>query len=51
MRLAFRTLFDSYHGKLYSYILKITDSKETAEDTVNDVFLKLWTNKERLPVD
>ena len=46
--LAFRQLFDSYHGKLYSYILKITESNETAEDIVHDVFLKLWLQKERL---
>ncbi|MEI9959539.1 MAG: RNA polymerase sigma-70 factor [Ferruginibacter sp.] len=46
--LAFRELFNAYHGKLYTYILKITDSKETAEDTVSDVFLKLWSDKERL---
>ena len=46
---AFRQLFNNYHGKLYSFILKITDSNETAEDTVHDVFLKLWLHKERLP--
>jgi RNA polymerase sigma-70 factor (ECF subfamily) len=46
---AFRQLFDAYRGKLYSYILKITESKETAEDTVHDVFLKIWINKESLP--
>ncbi len=47
--LAFRQIFNNYHGKLYSFILKITESNETAEDTVHDVFLKLWLHKERLP--
>ena len=47
--LAFRQLFNMYRGKLYSYILKITESKETAEDAVHDVFLKIWINKESLP--
>ena len=45
---AFRQLFNTYRSKLYTYIFKITESKETAEDTVHDVFLKLWTNKEKL---
>lgn len=45
---AFRQLFDTYQSRLYNYILKITQSKETAEDTVHDVFLKLWTQKETL---
>jgi len=47
--LAFRQLFNTYRGRLYSYIVKITESKETAEDTVHDVFLKIWINKESLP--
>lgn len=47
--IAFRQLFNTYRSKLYSYILKITDSKESAEDVVHDIFLKLWTNKEKLP--
>jgi RNA polymerase sigma-70 factor (ECF subfamily) len=47
--LAFRQLFNTYRGKLYSYILRITESKEIAEDTVHDVFLKIWINKESLP--
>ncbi len=47
--LAFRHLFETYHNKLYNYILKITGSKETAEDTVHDVFLKIWIQKEKLP--
>jgi RNA polymerase sigma-70 factor (ECF subfamily) len=47
--IAFRQLFDAYRAKLYFYILKITESKESAEDTVHDVFLKLWINREQLP--
>lgn len=46
---AFRQLFNTYRSKLYSYILKITESKETAEDTVHDVFLKIWITREKLP--
>ncbi len=46
---AFGQLFHAYRNKLFSYILKLSGSKETAEDAVHDVFLKLWTNRERLP--
>jgi RNA polymerase sigma-70 factor (ECF subfamily) len=45
---AFRQLFNTYRSKLYSYIFKITESRETAEDTVHDVFLKIWTMREKL---
>lgn len=46
---AFRTLFDTYRDKLYTYIFKLSGSVETAEDTVHDVFLKLWLQREQLP--
>ena len=46
---AFRQLFNSYRAKLYTYIFKITESKETSEDVVHDVFLKIWTQREKLP--
>ncbi|MEI9806642.1 MAG: RNA polymerase sigma-70 factor [Bacteroidota bacterium] len=42
---AFRTIFNYYKGKLYTYVLKITDSREAAEDTVHDVFLKIWADR------
>jgi RNA polymerase sigma-70 factor (ECF subfamily) len=45
---AFRTLFKAYRDKLYTYILKLSGSVETAEDIVHDVFLKLWVRRERL---
>lgn len=46
---AFRILFNAYRNKLYTYILRISESKEMAEDTVHDVFLKIWETRSRLP--
>ena len=45
---AFTAIFYHYRGKLYHYIFTITSSREMAEDTVHDVFLKIWTNREKL---
>lgn len=45
---AFRVIFDHYGGKLQSYVLKLSRSKETAEDIVHDVFLNIWKNRENL---
>lgn len=46
---AFRALFYAYRDKLYTYIAKLSGSEEAAEDTVHDVFLKLWTKRAELP--
>jgi RNA polymerase sigma-70 factor (ECF subfamily) len=46
---AFRQLFDAYRKKLYTYIYRITESKEVAEDTVQDIFLKIWAVRDTLP--
>lgn len=45
---AFRVIFQRYGGKLQSYVLKLSQSKETAEDIVHDVFLNIWKNREQL---
>jgi RNA polymerase sigma-70 factor (family 1) len=45
---AFRMIFTQYGPKLKSYVLKLSRSKETAEDIVHDVFLNIWKNRERL---
>lgn len=45
---AFRQLFDAYRNKLYTYIFNTSKSREMAEDTVHDVFLKIWENREKL---
>lgn len=46
---AFRQVFDNYRPKLYTYLLRLSESKEIAEDCVHDVFVKLWTNREKMP--
>lgn len=45
---AFRSIFNSYRPRLYTYILRLSKSRETAEDVVHDVFLKIWENREGL---
>lgn len=45
---AFRRLFDKYHQRVGSYIVQITNSRELAEEVVQDVFLKLWIHRSAL---
>ncbi len=45
---AFAKLFFFYKDKLYSFILHLTGSKFTAEDIVQEVFLKVWNNRSSL---
>lgn len=45
---AFRALFTQYHQQLGNYIFQITDSAELAEEIVQDVFMKVWTNRASL---
>jgi len=43
--LAFKQLFECYKSRLFGYVLKVTKSREIAEEIVMDVFLKLWEGK------
>ena len=43
---AFRTLFDRYRQKVFSYAFKIIKSRELAEEVLYLVFLKIWQHKE-----
>lgn len=45
---AFRVLFDAYHNRVYSFAFRLLQSEEAAEDVVQDIFLKLWLNKQEL---
>jgi len=45
---AFRQLFMHYHQWLISHIFRLTGSMAQAEEVAQDVFLKLWMNREIL---
>lgn len=45
---AFRILFLHYGPMLKTFLLKLSKSRETAEDLVHDVFLEIWKNREQL---
>lgn len=45
---AFTQLFHLHKHKLYSFLLRLTGSPQMAEDIVQDVFVKIWTQKEHL---
>lgn len=45
---AFRELFLHWHQLLAGYVLRITESRELAEEIVQDVFMKIWTIRETM---
>jgi RNA polymerase sigma-70 factor (family 1) len=48
---AFRKLFDNYYQDIYGYSLSLLKSTDFAEENVQDVFLKVWLNRENLNLD
>jgi RNA polymerase sigma-70 factor (ECF subfamily) len=45
---AFDRLYRMYVKRLYAYCLQFTKSPEDSEEIVQDVFVKLWTDRERI---
>lgn len=48
-REAFRTLFDDWWDRVYSAALRLTKSPELAQDLSQEVFIRLWDHRHKLP--
>lgn len=48
---AFRSLFDYYNQDIYGYSISILKSKQLAEENVQEVFLKVWLNRQNLNIE
>jgi len=44
----FRWLFDHYHQKVFSYVLRFVKDRQVAEEISSDVFIKLWEKKAQI---
>lgn len=47
-RKAFDSIYKMYSKRLYAYCLQYAKSAEDAEEIVQDVFVRLWTNRENI---
>jgi RNA polymerase sigma-70 factor (ECF subfamily) len=45
---AFAALYHKYHQKLFYFVLNLTQSQQTAEDTLQEVFVKIWADRKQL---
>jgi len=48
---AFEKIFERYSKQLFQFSLSYLKSEETAEDIVQDVFIKIWNNRRELKTD
>ena len=49
-RAAFRLLYDRTNAKLFSVALRILRDRAAAEDSVQEVYVKIWNNAEKYTV-
>lgn len=45
---SFTQLYDQWVARLYQFVLKIVKSESTAQDIVQDTFVKVWENHETI---
>ncbi|MDA3880601.1 MAG: RNA polymerase sigma-70 factor [Prolixibacteraceae bacterium] len=48
--IAFNQLFSKYYAHLCAYVFKITDDYSTAEDIVQELFVKIWVTRSNLEI-
>lgn len=49
--LAFKTLYNKYSEKVYFFAMRFLKNKEDAEGLTQDIFIKIWENRENLRTD
>lgn len=47
----FRYYYDSYYDQLYHFLIFYTQDTTIIEDVLQEVFLKLWENREKIEVE
>lgn len=45
---AFRLLYDNYRDKVFFYVLRLTGSRQLAEDILQEVFIKVWVGRDKM---
>jgi RNA polymerase sigma-70 factor (family 1) len=45
---AFQQIFERFRSRLLSYLIRVTKSPEEAKELTQEIFLKLWINRESL---
>lgn len=48
---AFAEIYGQYRGRIFKYALKLCKSEETAEEIVQEVFVRIWQKKEQINVE
>ncbi|MCM4168100.1 ECF RNA polymerase sigma factor SigL [Arenibacter antarcticus] len=48
---AFRSLYDTYSPRVYAYSFSLLKSSANSKEIVQEVFLKIWLNRENLDPD
>lgn len=46
---AYKLLYDQYRNRIYSLAFQLIKSKPVAEDVLQEVFVSIWLNRQRLP--
>jgi RNA polymerase sigma-70 factor, ECF subfamily len=50
-RAAFRALYEATAPKLFGIVIRITRNRSTAEEVLQETFIKIWQNAERFTPD
>lgn len=47
-KVAFSQLYRSHYPRIYSFLLTLLKDTSTAEEITQDIFFRLWINREKL---